>query len=229
VLDLTINAPARIFVRGRGIDAELGGQMSLKGPVSNLSPVGAFELRRGSLDVIGQHIVFDSGKVTLVGDLDPQIDFVATTSSSTISVTARVTGRASDPRIVLSSVPELPQDEVMAHFLFGRSIQDLSPLQIVQLATAVAQLAGGSSGPDLLGSIRKSTGLDNLGVVTDSKGNAAVQAGRYIGDNIYLGVTTGMGGQTDATINLDVTKNLKLRGQAGTDGSKGGIYYEREY
>ncbi|CAM5769408.1 hypothetical protein LMIY3S_02827 [Labrys miyagiensis] len=229
ILDLTIDAPARIFVRGRGIDAELGGQMTLKGPASNLAPVGAFELRRGSLDVIGQHIVFDSGKVTLLGDLDPEIDFVATTSSSSIAVTARVTGRASDPQIVLSSVPELPQDEVMAHFLFGRSIQDLSPMQIVQLATAVAQLAGGPSGPDLLGSIRKSTGLDNLGVVTDSKGNAAVQAGRYIGDNIYLGVTTGVGGQTDATINLDVTKNLKLRGQAGTDGSKAGIYYEREY
>lgn len=229
VLDLTIDAPARIFVRGRGIDAELGGQMSLKGPASNLAPVGAFELRRGSLDVIGQHIVFDRGKVTLMGDLDPQIDFVAITNSSSISVTARVTGRASDPQIVLSSVPELPQDEVMAHFLFGRSIQDLSPLQIVQLATAVAQLAGGSSGPDLLGSIRKSTGLDNLGVVTDSSGNAAVQAGRYIGDNIYLGVTTGVGGQTDATVNLDVTRNLKLRGQAGTDGSKAGIYYEREY
>lgn len=229
VLDLTISAPARIFVRGRGIDAELGGEMALKGPVSNLAPVGSFEMRRGSLDVIGQHIVFDSGKVTLLGDLDPNIDFVATTSTSSIAVTARVTGRASDPQIVLSSVPELPQDEVMARFLFGRSIQDLSPLQIAQLATAVAQLAGGSSGPDLLGSIRKSTGLDNLGVVTDSSGNAAVQAGRYIGDNIYLGVTTGVGGQTDATINLDVTKNLKLRGQAGTDGSKGGVYYEREY
>ncbi|MDQ0394250.1 translocation/assembly module TamB domain-containing protein [Labrys monachus] len=229
LVDLVIDAPARIFVRGRGIDAELGGRLALKGPVSNLSPVGAFELRRGSLDVVGQHIVFDSGRVTLTGDFDPAIDFVATTKSSSIAVTARVTGQASDPQIVLSSVPELPQDEVMAHFLFGHSIQDLSPLQIVQLATAVAQLAGGSSGPDLLGSIRKSTGLDSLGVVTDSSGNAAVQAGRYITDKVYLGVTTGAGGQTDATINLDVTKHLKLRGQAGTEGSQGGIYYEQEY
>ncbi|MBP0578453.1 translocation/assembly module TamB domain-containing protein [Labrys sp. LIt4] len=229
VLDLTIDAPARIFVRGRGIDAELGGQMALKGSVAAISPVGFLEMRRGSLDVIGQHIVFDSGKVTLVGDLDPNIDFVASTRSSAITVTVRVTGRASDPQIVLSSVPQLPQDEVMARFLFGRSIQDLSPLQLAQLATAVAQLAGGPSGPGLLDSIRKSTGLDNLGVVTDSSGNAAVQAGTYIGDKIYLGVTSGVGGQTDATINLDVTRNLKLRGQAGTEGSKGGIYYEREY
>ena len=167
--------------------------------------------------------------MVLTGDLNPTIDFAATTRSSSITVTARLTGQASDPQIVLSSDPELPQDEVLAHFLFGHSIQDLSPLQIVQLATAVAQLAGGSSGPGLLGSIRKSTGLDTLGVVTDEKGNAALQAGRYIGENIYLGVIAGTDGQTKGTVNLDVTKSLKLRGEAGTDGGKAGVYYEKEY
>lgn len=229
VLDLTIDAPSKIFVRGRGLDTELGGELKLTGPISNVSPVGSFQMRRGSLDVIGQHINFDSGSVVLTGDLNPTIDFVATTRNSSITVTARVTGQASDPQIVLSSVPELPQDEVMAQFLFGHSISDLSPFQIVQLATAVAQLAGGSSGPDLLGSIRKSTGLDNLGIVTDAQGNAAVQAGSYITDKVYLGVTTGARGDTNAAINLDITKNLKLRGETGTDGSKAGVFYEREY
>ena len=229
VLDLTIDAPARVFVRGRGLDAELGGQLTLRGPISNVSPVGSFELRRGGVDVIGQHINFDSGSVVLTGDLNPTIDFAATTRTSSITVTARITGQALDPQIVLSSDPELPQDEVLSHFLFGRSIQELSPLQIVQLATAVAQLAGGPSGPDLLGSIRKATGLDSLGIVTDDSGNAALQAGRYIGEKIYLGVTAGQDGQMRGTVNLDVTKSLKLRGEAGTDGGKAGVYYEQEY
>ena len=51
-----------------------------------------------------------------------------------ISATAQESCPTSD------SDAELPQDEVLAQFLFGHSIQDLSPLQIVQLATAVAQL-----------------------------------------------------------------------------------------
>jgi len=139
-----------------------------------------------------------------------------------------VTGRASDPQIVLSSVPDLPQDEVLAQFLFGHSISDLSPVQVVQLATAVAQLAGGSGG-DLLANIRKSTGLDTLSIGTDRSGNAAVQAGRYVNERVYLGVTTGATGQTNATVNLDITKNLKARLEAGTEGTGAGLFYEREY
>ena len=43
----------------------------------------------------------------------------------------------------------------------------------------------------LLGNLRAATGLDDLDVVTDSEGNAAVRAGRYISDNVYLGVEAG--------------------------------------
>jgi translocation and assembly module TamB len=139
-----------------------------------------------------------------------------------------VTGPASDPQLVLSSAPELPQDEILAQFLFGRSITDLSPFQVVQLATAVAQLAGGGSG-GLMSSIRESTGLDTLGIVTDARGNPALQAGRYVSERIYLGVATGATGEANATVNLDVTKNLKARVEAGSESSGAGLFYEREY
>ncbi len=228
-LDVTIDSAGRLFVRGRGLDAELGGRLRVTGTTDAPIPVGSFELRRGGLDVIGRHIALDKGLVTLTGDLDPSIDFVASSSTRSVSVTAEVTGRASDPALVLGSTPQLPQDEVLSQFLFGRGVSDLTGLQLVQLATAAAQLAGGSSGPDLLGAIRKSTGLDNLGTTVDSKGNAGVTAGRYIGERIYLGVTAGANGSTDATVDLDVTRNLKVRGQTGTDGSKAGFVFEKEY
>ena len=111
VLDLVIAAPSKIFVRGRGLDAELGGEVALRGPISQLAPVGSFRLRRGSLDVIGQRITLDAGEVRLVGTLDPTIDLRASVRARSIAVTARVTGPASDPQLVLSSAPELPQDD----------------------------------------------------------------------------------------------------------------------
>lgn len=229
-LDITVNAPARVFVRGRGIDAELGGSVRVTGPIASVSPVGSLTLRRGRLDVVGQRVTFDRGSVTLVGDLDPYIDLVASLRNNNITVTVSVTGTASDPSIALSSVPELPQDEILAQFLFGKSITDLSPLQIARLTAAVAQLAGGAGGPDLLGSIRKSTGLDDLDVTTDSEGNAAVQAGRYISENVYLGVTAGANGQANVSVNLDITDEVKARGEVGpTGGSKVGVFFEREY
>lgn len=227
-LNITINAPNQVFVRGRGLDAELGGSVQITGPVTNIQPVGALELIRGRVGILGQRITFDEGEVTLVGDLDPYLNFVARSEADDITVFVTVTGRASDVEINFSSQPELPQDEVLARLIFNRSINDLSAFQIAQLAAAAAELAGGGNS-SLLGSLRANTGLDDLDVVTDSEGNAAVRAGRYIQENVYLGVEAGAGGTARATINLDVTENLKVRGAAGTNDSSVGIFYERDY
>lgn len=228
-LDVTVSAPNQIFVRGRGLDAELGGQVRLTGPVTDIQPVGAFNLIRGRLSILGQRITFDEGSVTLVGDLDPFIDFVARSESDDITVFVTVRGRISDPQISFSSQPELPQDEVLARLIFNRSISELSAFQIAQLAAAAAELAGGSN-TSLVGSLRDATGLDDLDIVTDSEGNAAVRAGRYIQDNIYLGVEAGAAGTTRGTINLDITQDLKARGSIGSDGDSSlGLFYERDY
>ncbi|TKT80419.1 DUF490 domain-containing protein [Aquamicrobium sp. LC103] len=228
-LNMTVNAPNRIFVRGRGLDTELGGQVQLTGPVTDIQPVGAFNLIRGRLSILGQRIDFDEGTVTLIGDLNPFLNFVARSGGNDITVFITVSGRVNDLNIAFSSQPELPEDEVLARLIFNRGIDELSAFQIAQLAAAAAELAGGGN-TSLLGSLRGATGLDDLDIVTDSEGNAAVRAGRYIQDNIYLGVEAGAGGTTKGTINLDITEDLKARGGLGTDGDSSlGIFYERDY
>ena len=228
-LDINVSAPNQIFIRGRGLDAEIGGSVRLTGPVTNIQPVGAFRLIRGRLSILGQRITFDEGEVTLVGDLDPFLNFVARSEGDDITVFITVRGRVSDLDISFSSQPTLPEDEVLARLIFKRSLGELSPLQIAQLAAAAAELAGGSN-TSLLGSLRSATGLDDLDVVTDSEGNAAVRAGRYIRDNIYLGVEAGAKGTTRGTINLDITDDLKAKGAVGSDGdSSVGIFYEKDY
>jgi len=229
-LDVSINAPARIFVRGRGLDAELGGAVRVTGPVTSVQPVGGFRLIRGRLAILGQRITFDEGTVSLVGDLDPFLDFIARSEGRDITVFITVRGRVSDPSIIFSSQPELPQDEVLARLIFNRGVDELSPLQLAQLAAAAAELAGGSGGGSLLGGLRSAAGLDELDIVTTEQGNAAVRAGRYIQENVYLGVEADAGGTTRGTINLDLSENLKVRGGVGTGGESDlGIFYEKDY
>jgi len=228
-LDLTVDAPARIFIRGRGLDAEVGGSVRLTGPVTSVEPVGGFRLIRGRLAILGQRIVLSEGTVTLTGDLDPDLNFTATSEANDINIILTVRGRVSDPKVGFSSDPTLPEDEVLSQLIFNRSIDELSPLQLAQLAVAASELAGGSN-TSLLGSLRNATGLDELDVVTDKEGNLGVRAGRYIQENIYLGVETGASGNAKATINLDLTEHLRLKGSAGTDGDTGGgIFYEKDY
>ena len=228
-LDVTIDAPRQLFVRGRGIDAELGGHLTVRGTLADVQPVGSFKLIRGRVLVIGQRISLDDGTVTLQGDLNPYLSLSATSTSDSVAVTATVEGYASDPSIVLSSTPELPQDEILARFLFKRSVSDLSAVQIAQLAEAVTQLAGGGNGNGILDRLRAGTGLDDLDVNTDTKGNAAVTAGRYISERVYLGVAAGEGGRSGVSVNLDITDDVKARAEATQEQSKVGVYFEKEY
>ena len=228
-LDVTINAPNQVFIRGRGLDAELGGALRLTGPVTNVQPVGGFDLIRGRLSILGQRVVFESGSVTLSGNLDPDVHLVASTQGDGITVYVTVSGTASDINVTFTSDPALPQDEVLARLIFNRSMGELSPLQLARLAGAAAELAGGGGG-DLVGSLRDAAGLADLDIVTDAKGNVAVQAGSYIQDNVYLGVQAGANGQSKVTVNLDITNDLKAKAALGADGNSSvGVFYEKDY
>ncbi len=190
-LDLDIQAPSRIFIRGRGIDAEMAGSLHIRGTAAAPRPEGSLTLRRGQISVVGTTLTFTSGTVGLDGSgrIDPTLNFKATSTSGGVVATLTVTGTASAPKLGLSSVPDLPQDEVLAHLLFGTSIAKLSPLQIAQIAAGLAELAGGSGGGfQPLESIRKGLGLDRLSVGAGQNGSTgALEAGRYIAPGVYLG------------------------------------------
>lgn len=228
-LNLAISAPNQIFVRGRGMDAELGGSVQLTGTVNNIQPVGGFELIRGRMTILGQRVVFDSGLVTLVGDLDPFVQFAASSAADGTTVFVIVEGPVSNLDIRFTSDPELPQDEVLSLLIFQRALGDLSPLQLVRLAAAAAELAG-EGNDSLTESIRSATGLDDLDVVTDADGNVAVRAGQYIQENVYVNVEAGAQGQGKVSIDLDLTDDLKARGSATSDGETSiGIFFEQDY
>ncbi|WP_122519703.1 translocation/assembly module TamB domain-containing protein [Pannonibacter phragmitetus] len=229
-LDITLSAPSRVFVRGRGVDAELGGTLRLTGTTANPQALGGFTLRRGLLDILTRRLTFSRGSIGFTGSLTPNLDFLAATSASSTSINVTVTGSAADPVIDLTSSPALPQDEILAQLLFDRSVTNLSPTQIAQLAAAVTSLTGGSdTGP--LSQLRKSLGLDAVDVNLGGADGPSLSAGRYINENIYLGVEQGTSANSSRVkVDIDLNRNLKARGEVGADGSsKAGIFYEKEY
>ncbi|MGO8117351.1 translocation/assembly module TamB domain-containing protein [Rhizobium leguminosarum] len=229
-LDLEIDAPSHIFVRGRGIDAELGGLVTIRGTAAAPIVTGGFTMRRGRMTILNRRLDFsDKSRITFAGDLTPALDMEATSASGSTTLTVDVAGLATDPAITFSSSPELPQDEVLAQLIFGQSMSKLSPVQIAQLADAVSQLAGNRS-TSLFEGLRNQLGVDDFDVSTDSKGQTSVSVGRYLNDRTYFELQQGGSAGAKAVINLDVGRGVKLRGGAGGNGEgEAGIVYEREY
>ena len=228
-LDVVIGAPNQLFIRGRGLDAELGGELHLRGSTANVQPAGAFNLIRGRLDILGKRLDLDEALLQLEGEMVPFLRVVASTENDGITSGVLIEGPANDPKVSFTSSPELPEEEVLAQLLFGQELQNLSALQALQLANAVATLAG-KGGEGVVGRLRQGFGLDNLDVKTTADGGAEVTAGKYLTKNVYSEVTVDQNGQSQINLNLDVTKSITLRGRAGSDGETGlGVFLEKDY
>jgi translocation and assembly module TamB len=230
-LDVALAATSGLFVRGFGIDSELGGSLRLAGTTGSPQTVGAFKMSRGRIETLGRRFDFQSGDLTFAGDLIPYLDFSATSVTSDATVTLNVTGPANNPAISFTSSPDLPEEEILSRLLFDRSVGTLSPLQAAQLVDAVAQLTGAIGGGGLFARVREATGLDDLDIRQSATGGTTVGVAKRISDKVRVGVEAG----TDAAagrvvIDLDITKNLRARGEAGEDGAgKVGLTYEQEY
>ncbi len=228
-LDILVKAPGRIYVRGRGLDAELGGNLKISGDTNNMLSSGEFELARGRLDILGKRFDLEEGTATFEGDFIPYIRFVSTTSTDDGSVSVIVEGPADEPEVTFESTPDGPQDEVLSQLLFGRNLSEISAFQALQLANAVAILAG-KGGANLTGNLRDQFGLDDLDVSTTDSGETAVSAGKYLSDNIYTDVTAVSDGSSEVSLNIDITPNLKGKASLGSDGNSSiGIFFEKDY
>ncbi len=197
------------------------------------------------MSVIGTTLNFTEGTISFsgAGISNPSLHFVATSATASVTATLTIDGSAKDPKITLSSVPQLPQDEILAQLLFNTSTSKLSPLQLAQIAAALASLSGATSGiGDPLEKLRTTFGLDRLTVGSSSTGSPTLEAGRYLTRGVYLGArqtTSGTG--TQATVQVDLAKGLKLETTAGSgttsatgntsgaDAASIGLSYQFEY
>ena len=257
-LDVTVDAPQEILVQGRGLDAELGGQIKVSGTTDEPQVSGQFNLQRGSFTIAGNRLdLITPGSLSFDGaglrkKIDPSLDFKAQSVVNDVTVTLTITGVADAPKFDFSSSPERPADEIMALLLFGVPAAQLSALQVAQVGAALATLSGvGGSGSNPLVKIQKSLGLDRLsvsqGTTTTATGatenaGAAIAAGRYVSKRVYVEGKQSTTGTSQVEVDVDLTKHLKLQTRLGNGtattqgttpendpGSSVGLSYQFEY
>ncbi|MEZ5973152.1 MAG: translocation/assembly module TamB domain-containing protein [Hyphomonadaceae bacterium] len=193
-LNVNINAPGRIFTRGRGVDAEWSLDMRLGGTSAHPLVFGTARAQRGTLALSGQPFEIEDAVIEFNGDpLDARVNLTAVRDTADLTARIRLTGTARDPEITFSSDPALPEDEILPQVLFGRSVEDLSALEAAQLAASLAALSGRAS-LDLVDAARAAAGLDRFNVRQDENGGFLVAGGVYLTRDVYVEVArTGLG------------------------------------
>ncbi|QOF96325.1 translocation/assembly module TamB domain-containing protein [Novacetimonas hansenii] len=232
-LDLGLRSPGQFFVRGHGLNTEMHGNLHLGGTSDTPIVTGSFSMAKGTFALGGISLNFSKGKVGFDGigvthAIDPSLDFVAERSTNEGTARLNVGGYASAPKITFSSTPPLSQDQILAILLFGTDSQSLSPTQMAEIASAIATISGGSAF-DPLGIVRKTLHLDRLQMSSSSNGSGgndtgSIEAGKYVMRGVYVGAkqaTSGSG--TQAQVQVDLTKRLKINTTVGTGGNVTGF------
>jgi translocation and assembly module TamB len=233
-LDIKVQAPQELLVQGRGLDAEMSGDLHVGGTTDSPLVSGGFDLQRGSFALSGNKLSFTAGRVSFNGaglknKIDPTLDFTAQTTITDTTATLHITGLADAPQFEFTSSPAKPQDEIMALLLFGAPAAQLSALQLAQVGAALASLSGvgGDGGLNPLVKLQKSLGLDRLSVGAGTSNTAtatgtgtqntgaSIEAGRYISKRIYVEAKQSTTGTSQLEADVDLTKHLKLQTRFG--------------
>lgn len=250
-LNLRVRVPGRFFVRGMGMESEWKGDIRVYGALTAPRVVGSLNSVRGQVELLGKTFVLQRGSVLFDGLPTPRLDVQLTCEASDITATAEITGSATQPKFSLSSQPPLPQDEVVARVLFGRTMRSLSPVEALQLASTVASLTGFGSGSSLLDLPRTLLGLDVLRMArpntrretgrptlfgqnqtqTEDENSApALELGKYVLDNVYVGVEQGLGPETSGVrVDVEIAPNLHLEGRTTPRSSEIGLDWKKNY
>ncbi|MFN3609390.1 MAG: translocation/assembly module TamB domain-containing protein [Hyphomonas sp.] len=229
--DFSIHSDRRIFIDGRGLDSEWGVNVNVTGTPSAPLLNGRATLVRGELELARRPFVFDSGIVTFDGPLDSaRVAIGAAREVEGFTARIDVTGSPTSPVIELTSTPDLPQDEILARMLFGRSTMDLSALEAAELATSIARLSGQGGGLNPLGQLQAGLGLDRLRLGTSVEGNTELGVGQYLAPDVYLEVTTAGASGNSVEVEWQPRPQISVTSEARSTGeSRVSVRWKRDY
>lgn len=232
-LDVAIEFPGQTFVRGRGLDSEWKGKMKVQGTSRAPAIAGKLEAVRGTFAFAGRTFVIKQGSVFLPdAAAEPEIEAIAEAQLSDIVARVEISGSISKPSISVSSEPSLPQEDVLAHILFGRTSGQLSAIQAAQLAQTAATLSG-KGGAGIVDKVRQALGVDVLNVESqdgDSQG-ASLKAGKYLSEDVFLSVTQGtQPGSQKVGVEIQVFPNVTVESNVSGDADSNiGLNWKWDY
>lgn len=234
-LDIDVVADNQIYVSGMGLNSEWAANIHVGGTSGAPEMTGGVELVRGTLGFAGRSFDLQSGRIRFNGgeSINPTLRIVATGDVEDVTINVTIAGTAQNPDIAFTSVPSLPQDELMARILFGSSVGELSALQAVQLAASLNSLRGSGGGLNPLGVLQSSVGIDRLRILggdEETGRGTAVAVGQYITNDIYVEIVTDARGYTATQLEVALSKALSVLSQVGSQGTTNvGLRYRKDY
>ena len=231
-LELALEIPGQVFVRGRGLESEWKGNLRILGTASKPLITGELSVIRGRYNFFGKAFSLKKGVIAFEGNTPPSPGFDVTAEHTRSGIITRfiISGTPASLEVSIESDPPMPSDEILSHLLFGRSAASITPFQAVRLAQAAGSLTGKGGMLDFMDRTRKLLGVDQMGI-KDSGGDMSVSVGKYVRENVYVEVEKGLRSEHGkVSVEVELTPSISIETDAGANADAGvGISWKWDY
>jgi autotransporter translocation and assembly factor TamB len=202
------------------LNITLGGNLwANKVAYDQLRLYGSVNTIRGSYDFQGRRFtILRDGTVRFEGtdDLNPALDIRTERVIQAVTARVDVRGTMTQPEIVLTSTPPLPQADILALIVFNQNLNSLGEGQQINLAQRAQAMATGALASGLAKELGDALGVDTFEISTAPEmagAFATLTVGQQVGQNLYVKVEEGIGDKstTNVVLEHELTKWLRLR------------------
>ncbi len=234
-LAVTIDVPQRLFVRNRTVDTEWQGTLDVGGTLASPEIQGVLNAVHGRFMVLGRRFRLQQGSIRFPGfPVVPFFDATAETDAGGIVARLRLSGTPSYAQWELSSIPELPEDEILTRVFFNRAVGSPTAGQALRVAQAAEALAGGGQLTDVLEFGRRALRVDRIDFVEGQTPDEAARfsVGKYVGDRGFVDLEKDVARSEGARarVSYDLAPGISLETEVETAGERGiGLRWQWDY
>lgn len=181
VSDIGLALGDRITIDTLGLSAKLGGGIQIKSGYDAITRAnGELDIERGKYMAYGRLLDIDSGRLYFGGPIDnPGIQVTAKKVFPEVTAFVNVRGTLLQPRLSFTSVPPLPQSQIVSLILAGGSLESAQ-------SRGAGNLALGQGVAMLAQQYGSALGIEDASVESDVSNETSLVLGRYLNPRLYV-------------------------------------------
>jgi autotransporter translocation and assembly factor TamB len=234
-LKINLKSDKQAYLIGKGLNAELKGEVKIYGDIKNPQYGGSFETIGGRYDLLGKKFILQDGKVEFQGDYF-QFMIPAIYSGKDLEITAKIYGDSRDFKLDLSSIPAMSTNDIISNILFGKSSLSINPIQAIRIAKAMNDIKNpNQSSFDPIDSTRNFLKVDNLefdSEETEAGKTVSVGVGKYVSEKVYIEFqkSNDPNQALKGNVEVEITPSLNLKSSSDSQNSGSvEVEWKRDY
>ena len=182
----------------------------------------------GELTLQERRYQVSRGIVTFTSErrIEPNLDIEATTSASNYDITLRISGTPGDTKTELTSNPALPEPDILAILVTGKTLDEIRGQEFQVAQTQVLSYLTGRVGSTIGRQVEKATGLSRVRVepnliAAETNPSARLTVGQDLARPLRLVYSMDLVDSSDQiwVVEYDLTRRFVSRGARQSDGS----------